>query len=236
MSNSDTLELPSSKHAYSFDEVTREWLGLVEVFLSPLEGRYYLPRNVVDIAPPTIPDPHQRARLNDDGTAWDIVPDFRRVMLWDTTTGLPVANALALSDTLPEGVTAEAPPVFSAHEPLQNVWDHDAHAWRQVPDYSRTPVWSKATAQRVASPIPGEALPDALTTLAPPSIGPHQAARWNTQRDHWERVADFRGFVYWTADGAQHVIDQLGIEPPDGYLTSPPDDVEATPAPTTTEA
>jgi len=233
MSDHDTSELPTAKHAYSFDEATRELLGPVEVFLSPLEGTYYLPRNVVAIAPPSIVDPHRRARLNDDGTAWDIVPDFRRVMLWDTATGLPVANALALGDTLPDSVTADAPPVFSAHEPLQNVWDRAALAWRQVPDYSRTPVWDKSTAQRVPSPAPGEPLPDTVTILAPPRLDVHQAPRWNAALDQWERVADFRGFVYWTGDGAQHVIDQLGVEPPTDALPSPPDVVAASPASTT---
>lgn len=223
MADHDTSELPASKHAYSFDDVTRELLGTVEVFLSPLEGTYFLPRNVVDIAPPVITEPHRRARLNDEGTAWEIVPDFRRVMLWDTTTTLPVANTLALGDTLPDGITADAPPIVSAQEPLTNVWDREAQAWCQVPDYSRTPVWDKATARRVPSPAPGEPLLDALTILAPPHVDVHQAPRWNAALDQWERVADFRGLVYWTDDGAQHVIDQLGVEPPADALPSPPD-------------
>ena len=233
MSEQDTPTLPASKHAYSFDDVTRELLGHVEVFLSPLEGEYFLPRNVVDIAPPANIDTHQYARLNQAATAWDVVHDYRRVMLWDTTTARPVPNTLALGDALPEGMTAEAPPVFSDHEPLLNLWDPTEQAWRQAPDYSRTPVWSKATALRAPSPAPGEALPDSLTTRMPPRADVHQAPRWNTQQDDWELVADYRGFVYWTADGAQHVIDHLGIEPPDGYLTQPPTDDVTSAEPTT---
>lgn len=230
MADHDTSELPASKHAYSFDDLTRELLGPVEVFLSPLEGTYFLPRNVVDIAPPVITEPHRRARLNDEGTAWEIVPDFRRVMLWDTATALPVANTLALGDTLPAGITAEAPPVVGAQAPLTNVWDREAQAWRQVPDYSRTPVWDKVSAQRVPSPAPGEPLPDTVTTLAPPHGDVHQAPRWNTARDQWERVADFRGVVYWTDDGVQHVIDQVGVEPPADARMSPPDALAPSPA------
>lgn len=84
MSETDTASLPASKDAYSFDETTREYLGRVEVFLSPLEATYFLPRNVVAIAPPEPLGANERARLNADGSAWEVVPDFRRVMLWET--------------------------------------------------------------------------------------------------------------------------------------------------------
>lgn len=227
MADPGTHNLPASKPAYSYDATTRELLGTVDVFLSPLEGTYFLPRNVVAFAPPATVGAYQCARLNDEGTAWEIVPDFRRVMLWDTATCNPVPNTLTLGDTLPNGITAEAPPVFSAQEPLANMWDADARTWRQVPDYSRTPVWSKATAQRAPNPAPGEPLPDTVTTRMPPRAAVHRTPRWNASLEDWETVADFRGFIYWTSDGTQHVIDQLGVEPPGGYLSVPPDDVAA---------
>jgi hypothetical protein len=222
MSDPATLDLPTAKHAYSFDETTRELLSTVEVFLSPLEGTYYLPRNVVEVAPPSDVGAHARARLNSDGTTWDVVPDFRRVMLWETATCRPVPNTLALGDALPDGVTAEAPPILSSDAPLMNVWDSDARAWRQQPDYSRTPVWSKATAERAANPRPGEPLPDALTVIAPPLAGTHQAPRWNAQRVTWDIVPDDRVATDETADDTQHVVAEPGVEPPVDMLTAPP--------------
>lgn len=222
MSETDTASLPASKDAYSFDETTREYLGRVEVFLSPLEATYFLPRNVVAIAPPEPLGANERARLNADGSAWEIVPDFRRVMLWDTATCTPMANTLALGERVPEGATAEAPPVHRHDTPLTNVWDSDARAWRPLPDYSRTPVWTKATGQRAASPAPREPLPDTLTTIAPPSVSTHQAPQWNAQHDGWDIVPDYRGVSYWTADGAHHVITDLGVAPPAEALTAPP--------------
>jgi hypothetical protein len=231
MSDPATLDLPTAKLAYSFDEVTREFLGTVEVFLSPLEGTYYLPRNVVEVAPPSDVGAHARARLNGDSTAWDVVPDYRRVMLWDTATCRPVPNTLALGDALPEGVTADAPPILSSDTPLRNVWDSDARAWRQQPDYSRAPVWSKATAQRATNPPPGEPLPDALTAIAPPHAGAHQAPRWNAQHAAWDLVPDYRGVTYWMADGAPHVITELGVELPADALTAPPTDDATTSIP-----
>jgi len=219
---SDTPPLPASKAAYSFDATTREYLGVVEVFLSPLEATYYLPRNVVDIAPPTDLGANACARLNADGTAWEIAPDFRRRMLWDTATCTPVPNTLALGEALPSDVTAEPPPVLSSDTPRMNVWDHDAQAWHQLPDYSRTPVWSKNTGQRVPSLAPRKALPDTLTAIAPPHVSTHQAPRWNAAHEAWEIVPDYRGVTYWTVDGAQHVITELGVEPPAEALTTPP--------------
>lgn len=222
MSDIDTTSLPTSKDAYSFDDTTREYLGRVEVFLSPLEATYYLPRNVVEVAPPMDLGIHERARLNVDVSAWEVVPDFRRVMLWDTATCTPIANVLALGERVPDGATAEAPPILSHDTPLTNVWDSNAKMWRQLPDYSRTPVWSKATGQRAASPAPRDPLPDTLTVIAPPSVSAHQAPQWNALRDSWDIVLDYRGASYWTADGAPHVITELGVEPPADALTVPP--------------
>lgn len=238
MSSTDTTPLPASKDAYSFDDTTREYLGVVEVFLSPLEGTYFLPRNVVDIAPPTDTDLHERARLNAKSTAWNIVPDFRRCMLWNTLTCNPMPNRLALGDALPQGATADAPPVLSSDQPLMNVWDDDTRAWSQRPDVSRTPVWSKDTAHIAASPPPGEALPDTLTVIAPPTIDRHQAPRWNAQHSGWDIVPDYRGFTYWTADGLRHDITELGVEPPTDALSAPPPVAadNLSPAPTTSEA
>lgn len=218
----DTPSLPPSKDAYSFDESTREYLGRVEVFLSPLEGTYYLPRNVVDIAPPANVGTNACARLNADGSAWEVVPDFRRGMLWETATCRPIPNTLALGDVLPDGLTTEAPPIVSSDSPLMNVWDNDARAWRQRPDYSRTPVWSKATAERAANPLPGEPLPDALTVIAPPLASTHQAPRWNAQRATWDIVPDDGGATDETADDTQHVVAEPGVEPPVDMLTAPP--------------
>ena len=236
MSNTDTTPLPASKDAYSFDDTTREYLGIVEVFLSPLEATYFLPRNVVAIAPPTNLGTHERARLNADGTAWEVVPEFRRVMLWDTATCTPIANTLALGDALPAGVTAEPPPVLRSDAPLTNVWDDAAGVWRQLPDYSRIPVWSKATAQRAAPPAPRKPLPDTLTTIPPPALDAHQAPQWNALHDGRDLAADYRGVAYWSADGAQHVITELGVEPPAEARFTPPDTDAITPAPTPSEA
>jgi hypothetical protein len=223
MSDTDTTLLPASKDAYSFDDTTREYLGIVEVFLSPLEAAYFLPRNVVAIAPPAHLGSHERARLSVDGTAWEVVPDFRRVMLWDTTTCTPVANTLALGDALPANVTAEPPPILRSEMPLTNVWDDDVRTWRQLPDYSRTPLWSKATGQRAVALAPCEPLPDTLTTRPPPVTGAHQALQWNALHDGWDLVTDYRGVTYWDAEGAPHVITELGIEPPADARFTPPD-------------
>jgi len=231
MTDLDTTPLPASKAAYSFDEATREYLGVVEVFLSPLEGQYFLPRNVVEVTPPESLGANERARLNADASAWDIVPDFRRCMLWDTDTCTPMPNTLSLGDVPPPGATADAPPVVNPGTPLMNIWDSDARAWRQLPDYSRTPVWSTATGERAVPPKPREPLPNTLTVVEPPTVGEHQAVQWNAQHNAWDIVADYRGFTYWTADGTGHAITELGIAPPADALTSPPttppDDVAA---------
>lgn len=231
-----TNSLPASKHAYSFDLITREYLREVLVYLNPEEGTYYLPANVVDIAPPSV-GAREAARLNPKGDAWEIVVNFRGVMLWDIATGRPVPNTLQLGDVPAAGTTAEPPPIFSDAEPVRNVWNTTSHAWRQEPDYSRFPVWWKATGKLAPAVPSGQPLPGTLTTLSPPIPGVHQTVQWNDEHSVWVLIADFRGFVYWTADGEQHAIGQLGVVPPTGYLTAPPPTSEAPPAAdsTTTE-
>lgn len=54
----------------------------------------------------------------------------------------------------------------------------------------------------------------------PPNAGAHQAVvRLN---DEWQLLPDYRGHVYYTADGLKHEISELGIEPPQGALDQPP--------------
>lgn len=214
--------LPLSKDAYSFDRNTREFLCIVLVYLSPEEGTYHLPPNVVEFAPPTGLGPREAVRLNANGDAWEIVPNFRSVMLWDITTCRPVPNMLQLGEAPASGTTAEPPPLFSDAEPVRNVWNTKARAWQQEPDYSRFTVWWKATGEPAPKMPSGQALPDTLTTQCPPVPGPRQALRWNEEHSTWAFIADFRGFTYWTEDGAKHVIDQLGVIPPGPYLTAPP--------------
>lgn len=221
--------LPLSKDAYSFDLTTREYLCTVKVYLSPEERTYHLPANVVAFAPPANLGPREAARLNATGDAWEIVPHFRGAMLWDVATGRPVPNTLSLGDTPADGITAEPPPVFSDAQPVRNVWNTNARAWQQEPDYSRFPVWWKASGALAPSVPSGRPLPGDLTTLRPPVPGAHQALQWNDEHGTWAFVADYRGFLYWTADGTQHVIQQLGECPPPDHLTAPPSTPPAEP-------
>ena len=48
-------------------------------------------------------------RLDAARQAWELVPDYRGVMLWDTGTATPLPNRLLLGDDLPEGVTVLPP-------------------------------------------------------------------------------------------------------------------------------
>jgi hypothetical protein len=195
-----TAPLPAFKDAYSFDPITRECLGVVRVYLAAHEGRYYLPDNVVELAPPTDLGPRQAARLNAQGNAWDVVANVRGVMLWDTTTGRPVRNDLSLGEQPPAGVTAVPPPILSDAEPQRVVWNAKAQAWLQEPDYSRFPVWWKASAQPAPRVPSGQPLPETLTTLSPPAFAAHQAPVWSEEQGTWTLLPDDRGLRDDSAD------------------------------------
>lgn len=63
-------------------------------------------------------------------------------------------------------------------------------------------------------------LPAFSTEAAPPATGEHEAAVY--REGAWSIVPDWRGHVYWLADGSRHEITELGVEPPAGALSEPP--------------
>lgn len=177
-------KLPTSRPAYSYDPATRELIGTIEVFLSPMEGTYPLPPSTMDFAPEGSAALFQRFRLTESLDAWEIVPDYRNVMLYAKDTARPVPNVLGLGDRLPDGVTTSQPIAFTVTDYKRNQWDEAANCWRAVHDYSQHALWEKATAMPV-DPLPvGDPLPPELTTVAPPR-GSHLKATWDEDARRW---------------------------------------------------
>ena len=82
---------------------------------------------------------------------------------------------------------------------------------------------SQARLDPMASKRAGEnryLIPAHATTEPPPATAEHETAVWNDNA--WETYADWRGHVYWLADGSQDEITALGIEPPADALDAPP--------------
>lgn len=70
-------------------------------------------------------------------------------------------------------------------------------------------------------PMTGEPkVPRGAMTEPPPEFGEHEAAR--VAGGGWEVVPDWRGHVYWSADGQRHEIEELGTEPPTDALPEAP--------------
>jgi len=73
------------------------------------------------------------------------------------------------------------------------------------------------------------------TTKVPPNVSTNQRAVYRDANDEvplleingaWKVVPDYRGQVYWDADGVEHIITQIGVELPEGSsLTEPADDI-----------
>ncbi|WP_296059633.1 hypothetical protein [uncultured Amphritea sp.] len=79
--------------------------------------------------------------------------------------------------------------------------------------------------ERVINPRkPGEFLPVMFATPDPlPELGENQTARRKDDDSGWELIEDFRGAVYWLADGSQHQITDFGVSLPVGALSEPPE-------------
>ncbi|MGD6581374.1 phage tail protein [Xanthomonas citri pv. citri] len=178
-----TNTLPRTSTAYAFDPTTGEFTGPVTVYLSELEGRYPLPPNTVAAAPSPAPGLYQRHRLSSAGT-WELVADYRGVMLYSTDTAAPIANTLALGDALPAGCTTSQPIAFLPSDFRRNVWDDARASWRADPDYSAALVWEKATGAIAPRLAAGSALPGQLTTVAPPQLV-DGTLQWDEAAQDW---------------------------------------------------
>ncbi|TGR41842.1 hypothetical protein EN794_039395 [Mesorhizobium sp. M00.F.Ca.ET.151.01.1.1] len=155
-------------YGHSFDEASGQYLLPVRVY-PEADGSCPLPYNTVDF-PPTEPlGPHQTWRINEARSAWEVVDDFRDVMLWDTATGYPVANRLALDERPPVGTTTLPPLPIASGQRLSNRWDAQRGAWELVPDYSHTPIWDKATGNVLPMLPAGVPLPASASDIAPPA-------------------------------------------------------------------
>lgn len=71
------------------------------------------------------------------------------------------------------------------------------------------------------------------TSKVPPTVSTNQRAVYRDVDDNvpllavngkWKTVPDYRGQSYWDADGNETVITEIGVAPPDGSLSTKPDD------------
>jgi hypothetical protein len=161
------LTEPHETYGHSFDEHTRLYLLPVRIF-PEADGSCPLPLNTVDFPPFQKADQHQAWRINEKQTAWEIVDDYRGAMLWEKSTAMGAPNRLEINEQPSSGVTLLAPLAIEPGEPLTNRWDDELEQWQLVPDYSRVPVWEKATGAVLPMLLPGDPLPFSATDIPPP--------------------------------------------------------------------
>lgn len=127
-------------------------------------------------------------RINAARDGWELVPDFRRAVVFDKATGLQVEPP-PFGVELPDGMTVEPRPSLEPNTMAQ--W-RDGE-WHVLPDFSAAMVYAKETGARVPGPPPGEPLPKEFTLKAPPGAEPDEAAQWSVELDDWSLVPDLRG-------------------------------------------
>lgn len=172
--------------AHSFDPVTREYVLPIKVY-SDDHGNWQLPDNTVLAAPKRDAGPLEALRLSASGSAWQVVHDYRRCRLWTKATAKPLSNSLALGELPPKEATHLPPIPVEFGAPQRNVWDAKAGAWCLVPDFSSVPLYDKASGMPAAPLSPGTALPDTLTTIAPPDPA-SGAWTFDSATVRWTRV------------------------------------------------
>lgn len=64
-------------------------------------------------------------------------------------------------------------------------------------------------------------IPRGCVGTAPPALAANECARWVAGA--WQTLPDYRGTVYWLADGSRHEIAERGVTlPADALMTMPP--------------
>lgn len=131
-----------------------------------------------------------------------------------------------------EQTTAERPvyklndnqtPVPVPHlAPENKDWQWLGDKWLLIDDYANMPVYSKASGQRIAPPLFGEALTDDMTLKTPPSES-GKITYFDAKANDWAMREDLSGKqVFSTTDPSQSLV--LGREDwavPDGYTETP---------------
>lgn len=64
-------------------------------------------------------------------------------------------------------------------------------------------------------------IPAGATQIAPPSVGNHQAARFDKHLNNWEIAPDFAGIAYYL-DDAEYVMTERGVDLPAGAALEKP--------------
>ena len=74
-------------------------------------------------------------------------------------------------------------------------------------------------------------IPADATTAEPPLVEANEVAQFDLETGDWQIKSDWRGLKYWTPDGDEHLISEIGLEPSQDALYEPP----PPPAPTLAE-
>ncbi|MCD4505517.1 phage tail assembly chaperone [Chromobacterium piscinae] len=156
---------------------TREYVGPVPAWRSPLEGCYPLPAHSVDIEPPGPAAPKNSWRLNAAGDAWEGVPDYRMIPLYSTETGQPLPP-LAFGAAPPQDSTSQLPPWPGERQARK--WDANSQRWLLRADWRGMPLWRKADAMPVWAELGETPAELQATDQRPPADFPI----W--MGDHWE--------------------------------------------------
>lgn len=175
--------LATSRTAHAYCVMTREYLGTIEVPLSPGTGTYPLPPNAVFVSPPAEAPLFKRYQLDEAGKRWELVSDFRNVALFSKTSATPVANSLSLTELIPDDVTHAEPVRVLPSDYRCNLWDEQTSSWTLAPDYSHALLWNKADASIAPRPEPGAELSHAVTLKRPPMAG--APLRFDDELDDW---------------------------------------------------
>ena len=169
------------------------YAGPVPAYLSPLDQTYPLPANGIAIDPPDgdLP-PHHVWRLTADRQSWIAIPDYRRVTLYDTTTGQPLPP-LALGESLPDQATLEVPRPPGDREACR--WDAGQRGWQLVPDRRGESYWLPDGSHHIISEI-GEVPPgDALTEPPLPTLEALREQR-RAEINAWRDQQEMSGIVF----------------------------------------
>ncbi len=162
---------------YNYDSHSGAFVNAEQAHPSPFEeGVFLIPAHATTIAPPGV-GPTEVAVFDTATQTWSAKPDYRKIPLYETTTGKKIEHAGDIL-SIPAGATAEPFPKLEAHQAAV----FEGGKWVVKPDWRDVHLFETANGMPAVITEIGIAPEDrGLTDVAPLPT----PCKWDAKKQKW---------------------------------------------------
>lgn len=167
--------------AYLYDPITREFVGVILLDKDPLGGGWLIPANAVQVKPDVANCPDNKTLvLNDAGTAWALIDDYRGETVYQLINGQPVQVQVNGLGTLSADMTLIKPEPKEGF--LIDTFDAKSKQWLYRKNFADVVVYRTEDGVKHTLTANDRSVPDGYTEKPQPT----PAHIWNTKTSDWQ--------------------------------------------------